>query len=132
MKIRELFKTDVVSAMSTETLMDAARRMEWMNISALPVLEADRLVGIITERDVTRAAAAGADMRRTSVIDYMTARPFTAYPEEEAGEVARRMLDLGVRHLPVVQEGKVVGIISARDLLVLEAWEAEVPGRSLV
>jgi CBS domain-containing protein len=129
MRIRELFKTDVVSATSNETMMDAARRMEWLNVSALPVLESRRLVGIVTERDVTRAASAGADMRRTSIVEYMTAKPFTADPDEGAGEVARRMLDLGVRHLPVVEAGRIVGMISARDLLVLEAWEAEVPGR---
>ena len=58
------------------------------------------------------------------MIDYMTLEPFATSPEESSGEVAMQMLEHGVRHVPVVVDGKVVGMVSARDLLMLEAMAA--------
>jgi CBS domain-containing protein len=123
LKIEALFRQDVVCADPDETLTDVARRMEWVDVSCLPVMSDGELIGIITERDVTRAAAAGVDPTSALVARFMTIHPFTADPDEDSSVVARRMLDLGVRHLPVVRGGAVVGVISARDLLALEAWQ---------
>jgi CBS domain-containing protein len=64
-----------------------------------------------------------ADMAMTRVGDYVTLAPASASPEEDSQEVAARMLELGVRHLPVVDHGEVVGMLSVRDLLVLAAWQ---------
>src|SRR5436853_3865081 len=121
MRIEALYRTDVVTAEPHETLQDAARRMEWMEIGSLPVCEAGRLVGIVTERDITRAVAA-AEPIDTPVARYMSAAVLCAHPGEDTTEVAKRMLDMGVRHLPVVKDGEIVGIVSARDLLAMAAW----------
>jgi CBS domain-containing protein len=89
------------------------------DVSSLAVLQDERLVGIVTERDIVSSVAEGADPE-TEIAGYMTQEPATAHPDEIVGVVVERMLNLGVRHLPVVRNGAVVGMISARDLLTLE------------
>lgn len=124
MKVRALYRPEVLIAGSEESLMDVAGRMQYQEVGSLAVMEHGRLVGIITERDLTRALADGVDIAETRVEGYMTREPVTVSPETDAADVARTMLDLGVRHLPVMEEGRLVGMVSARDLLTLEAWDA--------
>ena len=119
MNIKGVSQPEVITAEPTETLTDVARRMDWLGMSCLPVFDHGQMVGIITERDLTRAAASGASPGTARASDFMTRHPVTVGPDEEVDEVTRVMLGLGVRHLPVVERGKVVGIISARDLQVL-------------
>jgi CBS domain-containing protein len=88
------------------------------------VREHGRLVGILTERDVARALADGVDPVETVVGEYMTRDPITVTPGTDAADAAVTMLELGVRHLPVTEAGTVVGMLSSRDLLSLEAWDA--------
>ena len=121
MRIGELTKQGVVTADLAETLSQAASRMRYADISALPVVEGGRLVGILTERDVARAAAEGADPRTHMVAAFMSLGPFVADPDEDSDDVVARMLDLGVRHLPILDGDQLVGIVSMRDLLTLEA-----------
>jgi CBS domain-containing protein len=75
------------------------------------------------ERDLARAVADDADMAVTPVGYYVSLAPASAAPDEDAEAVAGRMLELGVRHLPVVDHGEVIGMLSVRDLLVLAAWQ---------
>lgn len=75
------------------------------------------LVGLATERDMTRSVADGIDPKTTPVIEYMASVLVTVEVSESREAVTQVMLDLNVRHLPVTQGGRVVGIISARDLL---------------
>lgn len=121
MKIRDVLRVGVVTAEPRETLAEVARRMDWLELSCLPVFDHGRMVGIITERDITRATAAGAQPKAARAGQYMTAHPVTVGPDDQVEEATRLMLAFGVRHLPVVQRGVVVGIISARDLLALAA-----------
>jgi CBS domain-containing protein len=121
MRIGELTRQQVVTADLAETLSQAASRMRFADISALPVVEAGRLVGILTERDLARAAAEGADPRTHTVAAFMSLGPFVAAPDEDSDDVVARMLDLGVRHLPILDGDELVGMVSMRDLLLLEA-----------
>lgn len=100
-----------------ETLLGAATRMRWYQVSALAVYRRHRLVGILTERDVVAAIADGADPATTRVVDYMTDKPVTIDPDEDLEAAVRRMAMLGVRHLPVVKGGQQLGMLSIRDLL---------------
>jgi CBS domain-containing protein len=102
-----------------ETLLGAAARLRRYEVSALPVYRRHRLVGIVTERDVVTAIANGADPATTRVADYMTQHPVTVGPDEDVQVAARRMAELGVRHLPVVDRGQLVGVLSMRDLLAV-------------
>jgi len=121
MKIGELTRQRVQTADLADTLSQAASQMRYVDVSALPVVEAGRLVGILTERDLARAAAEGADPRTHTVAAYMSLGPFVADPAEDSDDVVARMLDLGVRHLPILDGDELVGIVSMRDLLLLEA-----------
>jgi CBS domain-containing protein len=127
-KIEGLYTAQIVRADESDSLGSAAERMHIERVGSLAVFSEDRLIGIITESDLVRAMADGADSENSSVSDYMTARPITAEVDEDSKEVAQTMLALGIRHLPVVEHDRVVGIVSIRDLAVLEAWEpGEVP-----
>lgn len=117
MKVREIFHPEILTVALDETLVEAAARMDLNEVGALAVLREGELIGIITERDLTRALADGADPRAASVEDYMTDRPVTVSPSTDLAEAAATMLEVGARHLPVVDGGKVVGMVSARDLL---------------
>jgi CBS domain-containing protein len=106
---------DVVTATPATGLVEAAARMHASRVGALAVTDGDRLVGIVTERDVLRAVATGSV--DGSVGDAMTPAPDTIGPEEPAGHAAALMIHGGFRHLPVMDGGTVAGIVSIRDLM---------------
>jgi CBS domain-containing protein len=124
MKVSDLHQHDLFTAQGDESLDVAADRMNWHQVGALPVLEGQHLAGIITERDVTAAMAEGADPVTTPVSDYMTAAPEVLQPDSELADAAHLMLELGIRHLPVVRSGRLVGVLSIRDLLDAEVHPA--------
>jgi CBS domain-containing protein len=127
MRIRELTQRTVVTADIGESLSAAASRMRLADVSALPITEAGRPVGMLTERDLTRAAADAVNPATVGVASYMSLELMVADPDEDSQEVAARMLDHGIRHLPVQEAGKIVGIISMRDLLLLEVLRPKAP-----
>jgi CBS domain-containing protein len=98
------------------TLGEAAARMAERGVGAVVVLEDDAIAAILTERDVLKAVAAGKD-GSASVTDWMTRHPDTIEPGDTTDHAASLMIHGGFRHLPVVEEGRVVGIVSIRDLM---------------
>jgi len=120
MKVSDLAHHELFTAQADETLDQAADRMSWHQVGALPVFDGQRLVGIITERDLTAAVAEEVDPATTPVADYMTSAPEVLQPDSELADAAHTMLQLGVRHLPVVQRGRLVGVLSMRDVLEAE------------
>ena len=117
MKLEYIYRPDVVSIDVRDSVADAASRMQFDEVGSLVVYDGEDFVGILTERDIVRAVADEADPSSTAVSAYMTEGPFVATPDMTSEQAIARMVDLGVRHLPVVLDGKVVGMISARDLL---------------
>ena len=113
--VGEIMTRDVLGLDPATSLLDAARRMHERRVGAVVVREGERLVGIVTERDVLRAVATGAI--EGSVADAMTHGPDTIGPDEGAGQAAALMIHGGFRHLPVLDEGRVAGIVSIRDLM---------------
>lgn len=103
------------------TLGEAAARMAERGVGAVVLLEGDRIAAILTERDVMKAVAAGSD-GGAPVSDWMTRHPETIEPTDTTDHAASLMIHGGFRHLPVVEAGKVVGIVSIRDLT---RWAAE-------
>ncbi len=97
-------------------LREAAARMVARSVGAAIVLDGERLLGILTERDVLRAVGADRDKSAT-VEDCMTKHPETVEPSDTTDQAAALMIHGGFRHLPVVDGGKVVGIVSIRDLM---------------
>ena len=125
MKVSDLRPHELFTAQAEETPGAAADRMSWHQVGALPVLEGQRLVGIVTERDLTAALAEGADAEVTPVSDYMTPAPEVLRPDSELVDAAHVMLELGIRHLPVVRSGQLVGVLSMRDVLDADVHHAE-------
>ena len=108
---------DVLGVAPDTTLVDAARRMHERRVGAVVVLDGERLVGILTERDVLRAVAT--DRVDGPVSDSMTRIPTRSRPTRSPGQAAAIMIHGGFRHLPVVDGETVVGMISIRDLVRL-------------
>jgi CBS domain-containing protein len=129
MKVSDLQHHELSTAQADESLDVAADRMNWHQVGALPVLEGQRLVGIITERDITAAMAEGADPVVDRVSDYMTPAPEVLQPDSELADAAHLMLELGIRHLPIVQGGRLVGVLSIRDVLDADTHRAEKTAR---
>jgi CBS domain-containing protein len=100
------------------TLGDAATAMVERGVGAVVVLEGESIAAILTERDVMKAVAAGND-GSASVTEWMTRHPDTIEPGDTTDHAASLMIHGGFRHLPVVEDGKVVGMVSIRDLMKL-------------
>jgi CBS domain-containing protein len=110
------------------SVRQAAKMMAAKKVGAVLVVEQDRLLGIFTERDALyRVIAPGLDPDRTPLGDVMTPSPRTVAPEKSFGHAMLLMHENGFRHLPVVRDGKPVGIVSARSALDpdLEEFTAE-------
>lgn len=100
----------------TTSVRAAARAMRERRVGAVLVVADGRLEGIFTERDmVNRVVAESRDPDVTTLAEVMTAEPDTAAPHTTAIEALRRMQDGGYRHLPIVDRGRLVGIVSRRD-----------------
>lgn len=100
------------------TVSEAAKLMAKRKVGAVMIVERQRLVGIFTERDaVFRVIARGRDVRTTPLAEVMTTGPQTVDPDKSFGYALLMMHENGFRHVPVIENGKVVGIVSARDAL---------------
>ena len=120
MKIKEVMTSGVECVRPETTLQEAASRMKSLNVGPLPVCEADRPVGIVTDRDiVVRAISEGRDPRTTRVADVMTRDVATVKETDDVKEAARLMKERQIRRIVVVGgDQKVVGIVSLGDIAV--------------
>lgn len=100
----------------SDTVGEAVAVMAQHRIGSVLVMEGDRLLGIFTERDTVRALSLSHDAPRHQIVSWMTPEPKTIPPDEDADVALHLMLDSGFRHLPVMEDGKVVGVVSMRDL----------------
>lgn len=115
--------TRLVQTGPTETVREAIRRMCEAGVGSVAVCEGSRLVGILTERDVLRLAAEGADFDAQPVGEAMTTDVVTAAPDDSLLAVAALMSERHVRHLPVVEGENLLGITGIRDVLAALAEE---------
>jgi CBS domain-containing protein len=107
-----------LTAPPSTTVSSAAKLMASKNVGAILVVENERLVGIFSERDVVfRVIAKGLDARTTLLIDVMTVEPKTLEPGKSYGHALLLMQENGFRHVPVVEDGKPIGIISSRNAM---------------
>ena len=122
MKVRSVFHPAVACLGPGSTLTNAATLMRAGEFGSIAIYEGDQLAGILTETDIVRSVAEHRDPDTTTLSEYMSLDPVTADPEEDSMDVAERMVKGGFRHLPVIEEGRLIGMVSARDLLQVEAW----------
>jgi CBS domain-containing protein len=114
--VSDLMSRASVTESAADSLTAAADRMWAKQTGSLLVMDGERLLGIITERDVMKAVARGDDLANTPVSAVMTTSVLTVTPETTLQQAARHMADRWIRHLPVVVNGAVIGMISQRDL----------------
>jgi CBS domain-containing protein len=132
MKVRNILATkkgNIISIRGDESVRQAIAMLVQHRIGALIVLdEAERLVGILSERDIMRFAAADEQLFGRPVSDIMTRDVIVGMPQDDVIAVAHTMLEKRFRHLPIVDEGQLVGIISIGDVLKIQrdAYRGEV------
>lgn len=117
-KVGDLASGDVVAVRPGTSLRDAARSMHERGVGSVVVLEDGELTGILTERDLLRAAAHGSDLDATKTAEFMTPEVVTVTPDWEVYEAAAEMTARHIRHLVVIEGGQVRGVLSIRDLLL--------------
>ena len=122
MKLKDIMSQNVISVHPQESVAVAARLLTHHNIGVLPVCSTDgKLCGVVTDRDlVTRCVAAGKSADKTKVAEVMTGQVTSAAPDMETAVAAHLMGRLQVRRLPVVEKGKLMGIVSLGDIAVCD------------
>jgi CBS domain-containing protein len=127
MFVAEILKTKgnaVFSIAPDLTVTQACEELEQKRVGALVVCDGDKVVGVFSERDVVKALAAdGAEALDRPVADYMTAKVIYAEPAEEMSVLMTRMTDRRIRHLPVMQADRLVGVISIGDVVKCQIAE---------
>ncbi len=122
----------IVSAGPTATVYEVATLMARSRVGAVPILDDERLIGIFSERDLmTRVVASQLDPQTTLVSEVMTNEVVTASLDEHVDGCIDKMKAIGCRHLPVLAGGRVIGMLSMRDLLHDELQEQDYEIRSL-
>lgn len=115
--VKEIMITNVATTSPEKTLAEAAKVMEEKDIGSLVVIDRERVVGILTERDFLRQAAKGCDSRTAKVSDGMSKPAVTCEPTSTITDAFVLMRAHRVRHLPVIEKERLVGIVSLRDLI---------------
>lgn len=121
--VRVLMSTPVASVDPNATLLDLATTLQLERVGAVTVMTDGRLQGVVSERDIVRALSAGGDPSDVWAADVMAVEPLYVDADAPIVSVAERMLDEGVRHVPVVSDGDVLGVVSVRDALRVLADE---------
>jgi CBS domain-containing protein len=116
MQVKDIMHADVKTAAATDTFTTAASVLQDNAISSVVVTDGQRPVGIVTERDIVNLVAEGLDPQTTQVGERMSTNLDTVNSRTDVAEAAEHMARLRIRHLPVVEDARLVGIISIRDL----------------
>jgi CBS domain-containing protein len=117
---------DIYTIGPEATVFEALGILAAKNIGAVPVVQGDKLVGIFSERDYARKVIlAGKSSRETKIKDLMTAKVFCVAPDDSVDGCMLLMRDKHIRHLPVLQDGKLIGILTMRDIVNVLIKEKE-------
>ena len=116
-QLQDIMTTEVLTTSAERSVAEVTSMMVKARVGSAVVMEGSWLAGILTERDVLRAAASGSDLTNAPVSQWMTRNPTTATSEMTVGEAAEVMLTNGFRHLPVVEGRELRGMVSIRDVL---------------
>jgi CBS domain-containing protein len=114
--VREVMSQTVFTVSPSTTVGEAVALMAQHRVGSMLVMDGAKLAGIFTERDTVRAISQSHDAPSHEVTSWMTHEPTTVGPDVQVEDALKTMLDNGFRHLPVVKDGEVIGIVSIRDL----------------
>ena len=116
-QLRDIMTTEVLTTSAERPVAEVTGMMVKARVGSAVVMQGSWLAGILTERDVLRAAASGLDLTKSPVSQWMTSVPMTATPDTTIEEATDVMLRNGFRHLPVVESRELKGVVSIRDIL---------------
>lgn len=116
-QLRDVMTPDVLTTSGDRPVAEVTKLMVQARVGSAVVVQGPWLIGILTERDVLRAAASGSDLTTSPVSAWMTRDPTTAAPDMQGDEALDVMLNHGFRHLPVVEGRELKGIVSIRDVV---------------
>lgn len=117
MKVRDIMSKDVACLRSDDSIERAAQLMKQYNCGSIPVCTQDKLIGIVTDRDIAvRSVASGQDVTDQRVGDIMTDSVVFGSPEMEVTDAARLMSDRQIRRLPIVENNSLIGIVALGDI----------------
>jgi Predicted signal-transduction protein containing cAMP-binding and CBS domains len=119
MKVKDVMTRDVACVDVNDNVERAAQLMSEYNVGSIPVCDRDKVIGIVTDRDITlRSVAKGMESSTQTVRSIMTSNPVTGSPEQDIHDAARIMSERQIRRLPIVDQGKLVGIVALGDIAV--------------
>ncbi|OCA85569.1 CBS domain-containing protein [Bacillus sp. FJAT-27225] len=116
--VRDIMTSNVETCSLLDNMYEVALKMKELNVGAIPIVDQGRLVGMITDRDIVIRGTAEKHPGSTKVEDIMSKELVTVSPDTTTEEASRMMADNQVRRLPVVENGKLVGIVSLGDFAV--------------
>lgn len=125
MKIKEIMTTDVRTITAKDSISEAANIMKQLDVGAVPVIDNDILVGIVTDRDLVLRGLAEGKNSNESVSSIMTKDITTVNPDMDVHKVADLMASKQIRRLPIVENNRLVGIVSIGDMAVEDIFENE-------
>lgn len=117
-RIKDIMKKSVITVSPDLNLSDVAKIMTNNRVGSVVVLDGERPVGIVTDSDIVTAVALGKDMKKLKVKDVKSDRFVTTKPGENMLSAARKMVKTGVKRLPVVEKGRLIGIVSDKEILI--------------
>lgn len=119
MKVKDVMTRDIACVNPNDNVERAAQLMNEYNVGSVPVCENGKVIGIVTDRDITlRSVAKGYESWSQTVREIMSSNPVCGYPEQDVHEAARIMSERQIRRLPIVENGRIVGMVSLGDLAV--------------
>ncbi|MEM0473170.1 MAG: CBS domain-containing protein [Candidatus Aenigmatarchaeota archaeon] len=120
-QVKDVMNPQVVVAKPHATIKEAAEIMSQMRIGSLLVMENDKVLGIVTESDIIgKIVATKKDPEKVRVSDIMSSKVISISPEDDLQNAAEKMVENKIKRLPVIDSGKLVGIITATDLISFE------------
>lgn len=124
MKVKDAMAKTITTAKKSEPIIEVARKMKQEDAGFIPVVEGDRLVGVVTDRDiVVRCVAEGHDVKTETVEHVLSSGVKTVTPEDDLSTAAEKMEQSEVRRLAVVDNGRLVGVLSHGNLVQAEAGQ---------
>lgn len=126
MRVSEIMTRQVETCNPTQTVLEAAQKMKKLNVGMIPLVEGDRLVGVVTDRDIVlNCVADGKDVQKTLCQECMTSDVITGTAAMSANEAADVMASHQIRRLPIVENKKLIGIVALGDLATITIHENE-------
>jgi len=117
MIVKDIMTKDIVSLNSEDSIERAAQLMKQFDIGSIPVCNQEKLIGIVTDRDITlKSVAAGQNTNTQRISDVMTSNPVTGSPDMDIHDAARIMSEQQIRRLPIIQNNNLVGMVSLGDI----------------